>query len=147
VVTIDTPERRRRIAVRQHLAPDCRAESVDRLAGDLVGIHATNPASVYLGAFARIDGLTQSQMESALYEDRSVLKFLGMRRTMFVVPRDLAAVINSAATRAIAVTERKRMVQLLHGAAVADDVVAWLGEVEAQPSPHSTSWAVRPPRS
>jgi hypothetical protein len=71
-------------------------------------------------------------MEQALYEDRSVLKFLGMRRTMFVVPRDLAAVINSAATRAIAVTERKRLIQMLEGAEVAKDVTAWLNEVEAQ---------------
>lgn len=71
-------------------------------------------------------------MERALYEDRSVLKFLGMRRTMFVVPRDLAAVINSAASRAIAATERQRTIQMLEGAGVAADVEAWLAEVEAE---------------
>lgn len=132
MLKIDNVERRRRLALRQHLAPRCRADSVEQLAADLVGIHATDPASVYLGAFARISGFTQADMEKALYEDRTVLKFLGMRRTMFVVPRDLAAVINSAATRAIAVTERKRTIQMLEGAGVAKNVPAWLDEVEAQ---------------
>src|SRR3712207_566678 len=89
VVKIDTGERRRRLAVRQHLAPGCRSAPVAELAGDLVGVHATDPASVYLGAWARMREFTRSDMERALYEDRSVLKFLGMRRTMFVVPRDL----------------------------------------------------------
>ena len=102
------------------------------MAGDLGGIHATDPASVYLGAFSRIAAFTQADMERALYEERSVLKFLGMRRTMFVVPRDLAAIINSAATKAIAVTERRRLIQMLEGAGVARDVDAWLAEVEAQ---------------
>ena len=129
---IDTEERRRRLAVRQHLAPACRVMGVEQLAADLVGIHATDPASVYLGAFSRIADFTQPMMERALYEDRSVLKFLGMRRTMFVVPRDLAAVINSAASRAIAATERKRTIQMLEGAGVAKNVPAWLEEVEAQ---------------
>ena len=131
-IKIDTEERRRRLAVRQHLAPACRASSVEGLAADLVGIHATDPASVYLGAYSRIDGFTQAQMAQALYEDRSVLKFLGMRRTMFVVPRDLAAVMNAAVTRAIAVTERKRTIQMLEGAGVAKNATKWLNEVEAQ---------------
>ena len=132
MVRIDAAERRRRIAVRQHLAPAHRQTSVESLAADLAGIHATDPASVYLGAYARIDGFKNADMERALYEDRSVLKFLGMRRTMFVVPVGLAAVINSAATKSIAVTERKRLIQMLDGAAVAKDVPAWLNEVEAE---------------
>src|SRR5688500_17670650 len=102
---IDTAERRRRLAIRHHLAPRAKAGSVVDLAGDLVGIHATDPASVYLGALARIPKFTRDGMAKALYDDRTLLKVLGMRRTMFVVPRDLAGVINSAATRAIAVTE------------------------------------------
>ncbi len=129
---IDTAERRRRIAVRQHLAPACRAADVTTVAGDLVGIHATDPASVYLGAWARVTGLTHDEVAAALYEERSVLKVVGMRRTMFAAPRDLAGVINAAAARAIGVAERKRLIQMLEGASVAPDVPAWLAEVEAQ---------------
>ena len=98
----------------------------------MVGIHATDPASVYMGAFARVDGLTPDGMAAVLYEDRTLLKVLGMRRTMFVVPRDLASIINVAVTRAIGVVERKRLLQMLREAAVADDVEAWVDDVERQ---------------
>jgi hypothetical protein len=130
---IDTAERRRRIAVRQHLAPACRADDVVTVAGDLVGIHGTDPGSVYLGAFARTRALTPADLESALYDERSLLKMLGMRRTMFVVPRDLAAVMNSAVTQPIATRERKRLIAWIEEAGVVEgDVEAWLAQVETE---------------
>lgn len=129
---MDTAERRRRITVRHHLAPTAKANDIAQMAGDLVGIHATDPASVYLGTFARMGGLTRDAMAVALYDDRSVLKILGMRRTMFVVPLDLAAVVNSAVARTLAAAERKRLVQMLETAAVAQDVPAWIESVEAE---------------
>ena len=62
-------------------------------------LHATEPASVYLSAFARVD-CTSTDVDRALYEDRSVVKQLAMRRTMFVFPRDLLpAVWGSASDR------------------------------------------------
>ena len=100
-------------------------------ATDLVGLHATDPASVYLNAYARTRELDMAVLEKALYEERTLLKILGMRRTMFVVPVELAAIINAACTRAIAVQERRRTVQLLDGAGIASDVESWLAEVEA----------------
>jgi hypothetical protein len=131
MVRIDTAERRRRVGIRHHLAASAKVDNVAQLARDLVGIHATDPTSVYLGALARMTALSREDMAKALYDDRSVLKILGMRRTMFVVPRDLAPIINSAATAAIGVRERKRLLQMLTDAKVATDVAAWLAEVEA----------------
>lgn len=130
--TIDTAERRRRLAVRHHLAPACRASNVVDVADDLVGIHASDPASVYLAAFARSLHLTREALATALYDDRSLLKILGMRRTMFVVPRALAATINVAVTRAIGARERRRLVQMLTDAKVADDIDGWIGKVESE---------------
>lgn len=130
---IDTAERRRRLALRHHLAPVARAKDLVTAAGDMVGIHATDPGSVYLGAFARTRKLSPADMERALYVDRSVLKMLGMRRTMFVVPRDVAAVINSAVTEPIAARERKRLVDWIDEAGVVKgNVEKWLAEVEAE---------------
>lgn len=86
---MDNAERRRRLAIRHHLAPGLKTNDVAQVAADLVGIHATDPASVYLGALARVTMLTHDDIASALYDDRSVLKILGMRRTMFVVPRHI----------------------------------------------------------
>ena len=130
---IDTAERRRRLAVRHHLAPACRAIDIVTAAGDMVGLHGTDPGSVYLGALARTEGITPAGMQRALYEDRALLKILGMRRTMFVVPRDLAATITSAVTDTIARRERKRLVNMVSEAGAVDgDIEAWLNEVEAE---------------
>src|SRR5215218_233707 len=90
--TIDDAERRRRIGVRHHLATEARADDPVRVAGNLAGIHATDPTSVYLGFRARVPGLTRESLGSLLYEERSLLKVLGMRRTMFIVPVALAGV-------------------------------------------------------
>ena len=129
--TIDAAQRRARLATRHHLAPAARATSPVEAARDLVGLHATDPASVYLGALARTKKLDVPTMESALYEERSLLKILGMRRTMFVAPLDLAAVIQAACTRAIAVRERKRLIAMIEGAGFAKDAKRWLADVEA----------------
>jgi hypothetical protein len=66
----------------------------------------------------------------ALYNERSVVRMLGMRRTMFVVPRHLAAVMDSACTQALLGAERRRLVGWLADQPPADDVDRWLGDVE-----------------
>ena len=57
---------------------------------------------------------------------------LGMRRTMWVVPVELAAVVHGACTRAIEVRERDRLVKYLAEAGVVEASAghAWLAEVE-----------------
>jgi hypothetical protein len=129
---IDTAERRRRIAVRHHVAPACRSSDPVAVAGDIVGIHASDPGSVYLGLLARVPDLTVEAVGHALYEERSLLKVLGMRRTMFVTPVDAAGVIQSACTGAIAGRERQRLLQMLEGAGITKDPEGWLADVEAK---------------
>ena len=55
-----------------------------------------------------------------------------MRRTMFVVPLDLAAVMQASCAAALVPAERRKLVDLLAGAGVADDVDAWIARVEAE---------------
>jgi Winged helix DNA-binding domain len=125
---IGVDERRARLLRRHHLSPADRAPDVATAAGDLVGLHATDPVTVHLAAAARVDGAKVADVERALYEERSVLRMLGMRRTLFVVPVELAPVVHAACTRAIAVTERKRLVQLVEQGGVAEDAVRWVDE-------------------
>jgi hypothetical protein len=121
-------ERRARLVRRHHLGAGNRAPDVVAAAGDLVGLHASDPVTPYLAAAARVDGVDVTGIEHALYEERSVLRMLGMRRTMFVVPVDLAPVVHAACTRAIAVAERKRLVTLVADAGVAEDADRWVDE-------------------
>ena len=126
---LDVAERRRRLIVRHHL--DRPAATVEQVAADLVGLHSTDPATVVLALRARLDPFDVAHLEDALYERRSLLRLLAMRRTMFVVPLDLAAVMQASCAAALAPVERRKLVDLLDGAGVADDVDAWIARVEA----------------
>jgi hypothetical protein len=123
-------DRRARLALRHHLAPAARAATPEEVAGDLVGLHGTDPASVYLSTLARLRTPATQAIDAALYEARSLVRMLGMRRTMFVLPRQLAPIVQAACTIAIAAQERRRLLGLLEEAEVAEDAAAWLADVE-----------------
>jgi hypothetical protein len=127
---IAVDERRARLAVRHHVAPAERVGSVVDAARGVVCLHATDPASVYLSAWARTTDLTIGVVERALYEDRVLVRMLAMRRTMFVIPVEEAPLFHSAASLAIARGERKRNEQLVALLGV-DDPAAWIEEAEA----------------
>ncbi len=124
---IDVHERRRRLLVRHHLASP--AATPEQVAGDLVGLHSTDPATVVLSLRARLDPFKVGDLEDALYERRTLLRMLAMRRTMFVVPLDLAAVMNASCTRALVPGERRKLVAMLEEGAFTDDVEAWIERV------------------
>ncbi len=119
-------ERRARLAVRHHLA--LPATDTVQAARGVVALHATDPASVFLSTHARTAPIEVDAIEHALYGERSLIRMLGMRRTMFVVPVELAAVIQAACTREIAARQRRTYTKLLAEAGVGDG--AWLREVE-----------------
>jgi hypothetical protein len=128
---VGAQERRARLALRHHLAPAARAAGVVQVAGDLVGLHGTDPASVFLAAAARLRQPDVGAIERAMYDDRVLLRMLGMRRTMFVVPVELAPVVQAACTDAIAVAQRRLLLQLLTRSGIcAGDPGRWLEEVE-----------------
>ena len=129
-VRIGVAERRARLAVRHHLAPPARAAGIVEVVRDMLALHGTDPSTVYLSAWARVRSPTAIELDRALYDDRVLVRMLGMRRTMFVVPVELVPVVQAACTSAIAVVERRRTVQFLEEAGFAGDVPAWLAEVE-----------------
>src|SRR5919199_1245109 len=92
IVVMDVAERRRRLGRRHHLAPSSAAGSPLEVARSLVAFHATDPATVFLSAAARLKRPEVTALEHALYVDRVLVRMLGMRRTMFVAPTDFAPV-------------------------------------------------------
>jgi hypothetical protein len=131
---IDAVQRRARLAVRHHLAPQARAEDITDLVRDIVALHATDPGSVYLAAKARLRKPGVAMVEQALYEDRTLVRMLGMRRTMFVVNVEMMPVVLAACTKSIAVVERRKTEQFIAeaGIASASEVGNWLTDVEAE---------------
>jgi hypothetical protein len=121
-------QRRARLAWRHHLTPASRADTVEAVATDLVALHATDAATVHLATGARLVTPAVEAMEQALYEDRTLVRMLGMRRTVFVVPRASVPVIQAACSDAVAALNRRRLSQLLVSAGVAKDPDRWLAE-------------------
>ncbi len=127
--TVSVAERRARLAVRHHLAPGERAGAVAAAVGGIIALHGTDPASVYLSARARTGSVDKAAIEHALYEERSLVRMLGMRRTVFVVPAALMPVIQVACTDQIAERLRRQLTQVVADAGIAPDAAAWLEEV------------------
>jgi len=127
---IGVAERRARLGQRHRLTVAARASDPLEVARDLVALHATDPASVYIAAWARMKDGDAGAVERALYDRRVLIRLLGMRRTVFVVPLDVAPVVQAACTRAVAARERRKLISFLTESGVADDAERWLREVE-----------------
>lgn len=128
-LSIGVSERRARLARRHGLSPSHRFEDVVSVAKSLVGLHATDPATVYLSAWARTGSLTVSDVDRALYDDRALVRMLAMRRTMFVVPVEDVDVVDAAASRALVPIERRRNRRLVEMLGV-ENVRAWIRDAE-----------------
>src|ERR1700680_4478374 len=121
-------ERRARLLHRHHLAGEAQVAGAVQVARDLVGLHATDPSTVFLAVAARMRAPRVEAIEQELYERRSLVRMLGMRRTMWVLPHELASIVQAACTRAIAVRERIVLIRILEEAGVAD-ASRWLDRV------------------
>lgn len=95
----------------------------------MVALHSSDPATVYLSMWARARDFEVTDLEDALYEDKSLVRILGMRRTMWVVPTDFAPSVHSSSTRALAAPQRRRLVKMLEAGGVSDDGHSWLESV------------------
>ncbi|HLF61496.1 MAG TPA: winged helix DNA-binding domain-containing protein [Acidimicrobiia bacterium] len=125
--TVTAQERRARLGTRHHLAQP--ADNVGTVASDLIGLHSSDPATVFLSARARVKSFQVSDLEVALYQDRSLVRLLGMRRTLWVVPVETIAQIHNSSTTKLTDPELKRLAQMVEAAQVSDDGANWYHQV------------------
>jgi hypothetical protein len=81
---------------------------------------------VFLSVHARTEGVLPADIERELYEERTLVRMLGMRRTLFVVPRDLVPVVYAACTRTIAARERRRLETFIVDSGISTRPSPWL---------------------
>jgi hypothetical protein len=122
---IDDDERRTRLAVRHGLAAPVADTAAAARA--LVCLHATEPASVHLAAWAR-SGATRDEVDTALYTDRSVVKQLAMRRTVFAFPRDLLPAVWGSAAARVAAQQLRQVAKEVQDLGIAAEGSAWTHE-------------------
>lgn len=132
--TVPVQQRRSLLVRRHHLGGD--ADGPEATVRALLALHATDPASVYLSVLARSSGSTLGDVAAAMYERRSLVRWMAMRRTLFVVARDEVPVVQSAVSAPLADRLRRQLLSRLerNGSRppVPGDVGGWLHSLEEQ---------------
>lgn len=130
--TITVQERRRAMVRRHHLAGD--AEGPDAVTRALIALHASDPASVYLSVLARSRASTLADVADAMYERRTLVRWMAMRRTLFVFAREDIPTVQAAVSTPVAAMLRRRLVgQLQRNGSepvIDGDVGRWLADLE-----------------
>ena len=124
-------ERRARVAQRHRLAPSARVDDDPVAAArSVVVLHATDPATVVLSAIQRMRHPDPALVGRALFEDRTLIRMLAMRRTLWTVPVADAVVVQRSSSDAVAASERKAFVKILEDKGVAKDGARFLRRAE-----------------
>jgi hypothetical protein len=71
-----------------------------------------------------------AEIERELYDRRSLVRVLVMRRTLFVLPPDVAAIALVACARSVAHVQRRQLVKWIELAGIAKNGAAWLKKLE-----------------
>jgi hypothetical protein len=132
---LDDAERRRRLAVRHALASSAQVggdpPDPAAVAGKMVALHSTDPATVYLSIVARTAQPTPpSAIEASLYDRRDLIRMLAMRRTVFIVQAGIVPVVQASTTDRLAQDQRARLIKHLTDATDVSDPDPWLADVE-----------------
>lgn len=126
---IDDDERRARLARRAGLVgghPDVLSATTA-----MTVLHATEAATVHLALWARVPGVSVADVDAALYDDRTLVKQLAMRRTLFVFPRDLLPAAWGSAAARVAAQQHQQVIKFVTAGGFADDPEAWTAEAYA----------------
>ncbi|HQF02816.1 MAG TPA: winged helix DNA-binding domain-containing protein [Phycicoccus sp.] len=130
VSVISDATRRARIAVRQGLAADHRHPDISSATKAMSAWHSTEPASVHLGIAARTEAPSLVDVDAALYEERSLVKMLAMRRTVFAFPRTLVPAARASSGARVAAQTRTGLHKTLRDHAITRDPDDWTDGVQ-----------------
>lgn len=125
---MDEAERRRRLGVRHALAAP--APSAEEVADAVAALHSTDPASMVLSVLARLREPSIHEVERALYVDRTLVRVLAMRRTVFAVPTTDAPAYLASTQHSVAAPEYRKLRAMVAASGI-DDPDDWLAAAHA----------------
>ncbi|MDN5857790.1 MAG: winged helix DNA-binding domain-containing protein [Pseudonocardia sp.] len=131
VRTIDDGERRARLATRHRLVPAARSADPVAITDSLVALHSSDPVTVYLSAATRMPEPALAPVETALYDDRTLLRHHSMRRTLWVFSRATVRPAHHAATLDVLRQQHRIMEKALVAAGVPDPA-AWFEQAAGE---------------
>ena len=120
---ITDEQRRARLVTRHALAK--RVGSVEEAVESVTCLHSTEAPSVYLSVVARTDA-PRADIDRALYADRTVVKQLAMRRTLFTFPRDVLPAVWGSASARVAQQLHARLAKEVEAHGIAKRGEVWL---------------------
>ena len=126
--TFSIQERRDLIVTKHHLRGDAAGPA--EVVAALIGLHATDPASVYLSVLARSTRSALADVWAAMYEQRNLVRWMAMRRTLFVFAIADVPLIQAAVSKPLAAALRRQLISRLRrngtDPPIDGDLQAWL---------------------
>lgn len=99
----------------------------------VLALHATDPASPYLSVLARSRTTSLNDVSDAMYADRTLVRWLAMRRTLFVFDKTDIPVVQAAVSTPLAAMLRTRLLSRLRRGGteppIDGDLADWLDDV------------------
>ena len=86
---------------KQHLADNSKTDNVVQIVKDVCGLHATIPKTPYISLFSRAKNFTRNQLDAELYEKRSLGKIRCVRKTVYVLPKEMIPIAYSATNMSV----------------------------------------------
>jgi len=123
------------MAHRHRLTEAARTDNIASITNDLIALHSSDPATVYLTALVRMSTPSIASIDRALYDDKSVVRHHAMRRTLWVMTPSVARLAHGAATAKVAAAERRKTIDaLINGTepGAITDAAAWLDNAHRQ---------------
>lgn len=129
---VSVEQRRALLVRRHHLAGD--ADTPEQATRAVVALHATDPASIYLSALARSQTSTLQDVAAAMYERRTLVRWVAMRGTLFVFDSADIPMVQAAVSTPLAAALRRRLISRIRRNGTEPPIVApldtWLRSVE-----------------
>jgi hypothetical protein len=81
---------------KHHLTIKSRTDDIIQIIDDICGLHSTELSTSYLSLFERTNNFRKADLERELYVNKTLGRIRGMRRTLFIQPRDMIPVVHAA---------------------------------------------------